>query len=219
MIYNILVILVILISLQLNSWLMKREYTFKSIYLYFLFFLKDDFNKIFKSDTREVLSFLKLIRLMSFYASVILFFIMASSGFLPFAFIGTGLTGFALVIHVTAAPLFCLSYAILIVLSAFQYKFEDDDYMYIFKRNILGKSVKIEPVKSFFILKTMFWISAAISIPVIASIILSLYPIFGTSGMGILITVHKYSVLIFTISFVIQVYYSIILRVQAKNNT
>ena len=155
---------------------------------------------------------------MLFFASVLLFFIMASSGFLPFIFMSTSLSGLALIIHITAAPLFCLSYAIFIVLSAFQYMYDEDDYIYIFKRKMLRKSGDIKPVQSLFLLKSTFWISAAISLPVIGSIILSLYPIFSTSEMDILLIIHKYSVLIFTISFVIQVYYSIILRMQEKNN-
>ena len=217
MIYNILVIIVVLASLQLISWISKGKFTVKSIYTNLLSFLKNDFKEMFKSDTQGVLLYLKLSRSVSFYISVILFIIMALSGFLPFLFMGTSISGLALVIHVTAAPLFCMAYAVFIVLSAFQYKFEDDDYMFIFKRKMLVETENFESVKSIFILKTVFWISAALSIPVIASIILSLYPIFSTYNMDNLIIVHKYSVLIFTISFVIQVYYSIILRTQDKN--
>ena len=218
MIYNILVILVVLISLQLLNWIMNRQYTLKSIYNNFLLFLKYDFKKISKSKNQSVRTYIKLIKSMLFFASVLLFFIMASSGFLPFIFMSTSLSGLALIIHITAAPLFCLSYAIFIVLSAFQYMYDEDDYIYIFKRKMLRKSGDIKPVQSLFLLKSTFWISAAISLPVIGSIILSLYPIFSTSEMDILLIIHKYSVLIFTISFVIQVYYSIILRMQEKNN-
>lgn len=219
MIYNLLVIIVILISFQLIGWIKKRKYTLKSLYINFMFFLKDDFKTMLNSDTRGILSYLKLIRSMSFYTSVILFIVMASSGFLPLVFMSTSLTGFALVIHVTAAPLFCVTYAIFIVLSAFQFSFQNADYLFVFNRNSIYDSNELEAAKDNFILKSAFWISAALSIPVIAAIILSLYPIFTTYEMDSLIDVHRYTVLIFTISFVIQVYYSIILRIQDKNNT
>lgn len=219
MIYNILVITTIVISLLIISWISERKYTFKSLYINFLLFIKDDFILLFNSETRGVLSYLKLMRLMSFYSSAILFIIMALSGFLPFVSMGTSLSGLALIIHVTAAPLFCLTYAFYIILSAFQYKFEYDNYLFVFHRNSIEGSSEFEAAKDNVILKSAFWISAVVSVPVIISIILSMFPIFSTSGMHYLTDLHRYSVLIFTISFVINIFYSIILRIQDKNNT
>jgi hypothetical protein len=219
MIYNILVILVIVLCLQLAGVIKSREYNLKFFYTRFLSYLKTDLKKIKDWKKGRVSDSLSLIRLISYYSSVFFFLIMAASGFLPFIFLGTGLTGLALLVHVTAAPLFCVAYAVFILLSAFQYQFGKNEYLFVFKRDTIDDSVKYEYAKDSLVFKTAFWLSAAVSVPVITSIILTLFPIFGSEAMDSLISIHGYSVLILTISFVIQLYYSIILRTRDKFKT
>jgi hypothetical protein len=216
MIYNILVILVIVFSLQLAGIIKSREYNLRFFYGRFLAYFKTDIKKIKGLKKEKVSDIFDLLRTLSFYSSFLLFLIMAASGFLPFVFLGTSLTGFALLIHVTAAPLFCISYAVFILLSAFQYQFGNTEYLFVFKRDTVDDLEEYEYAKDSLVLKSAFWISAVISVPVIISIILTLFPIFGSDAMVGLTTIHGYSVLILTISFVIQVYYSIILRSKDK---
>jgi hypothetical protein len=219
MIYNILVILVIVFSLQLAGIIKSREYNLKFFYFRFLTLLKSDFKRMKDWKKERVSDSLGLLRSLTYYISVFLFLTMAASGFLPFVFLENSLTGLALLIHVTAAPLFCIAYAVFILLSAFQYQFGHNDYLFVFKRDSIDDSEKYEHAKDSLILKSAFWISAAVSVPVIISIVLTLYPVFGSDTMESLTSIHGYSVLILTISFVIQVYYSIILRTKDKFNT
>ncbi len=215
MIFNILVILVIFFSFQLAGVIKSREYNLKFFYNGFLSQLKGDLKKIKSWKTNNIKDSLSLIRLVSYYISVFLFLTMALSGFLPFVFMEKNLTGFSLLIHVTAAPLFSVTYAVFILLSAFKFQFGKTDYLYVFKRDTIDDSKEYEHAKDSLVLKSAFWISAAVSVPVILSIILTLFPLFGSDEINSLISLHGYSVLILTISFVIQVYYSIILRTKS----
>jgi len=143
---------------------------------------------------------LEAIRRLSLGITAILFILLALSGFFPVVFLGMHLTGWLLIFHVTVAPFFVLSLAFTALLYAKikQYSNKDVDYLKGAK-----KTASIN-VSYLFWSKTGFWLFLLFSLPAVFSILLSMYPVFGTYGQHFLLAVHQYSVLmLFIISTVV----------------
>lgn len=142
--------------------------------------------------------FFRITRKFIYSFSVIIFFIMAISGFLLPLF-WQQMDGFLLFIHVLVAPFFAISITIAIALFANNLQFNSEDYKYLTNRS---KAViqKIE-----YWSKIYFWLFAITVIFTIGSIVLAMYPLFGTPGQTWLLTIHRYSalaLLVFTINYV-----------------
>jgi hypothetical protein len=133
-----------------------------------------------------------------------LLLILALTGFLPVIVLGTHLSGLLLVIHVTAAPLFAVSLSALALLWAHRLRFDDSDWQPALgagKRDSDGKDALVR-----FAVKAGFWLSLTLSLPVMLTVILSLFPLFGTRGETLLIRLHGYSALLLLMSALGETY-------------
>jgi len=134
-----------------------------------------------------------------FYSfSLVLFVIMASSGFL-FPLFWQQMDGVILFIHVLIAPFFVISITLSVALFANKLQFNSEDYEYLTGE---GKSAgyKIE-----YWGKIYFWLFVVAVILNLASIVLAMYPVFGTPGQNWLLNIHRYSalaLLVFTLNYI-----------------
>jgi hypothetical protein len=133
-----------------------------------------------------------LLRKLFYSLTAALFFVLAVTGFIPVIF-GIHLTGVLLIIHVTVAPFFVLSLMFTILLWAHHKQFDIRDFEYVFGNNPTNR---LGVQKNLLWQKVGFWSFLVFSIPAILSIILGMYPLFGTDGQENLLDVHRYSVLI-----------------------
>jgi len=138
------------------------------------------------------------------------FFIMLFTGFVPLLFTGDNLTGTFLLIHVTIAPLISMSFALMIVLLANANRFDDSD---ITSSNTDGENGTT--LKSSAYIKINFWLITVLSLPAMISIILSMFPLFGTEGQINLLDIHRYSVLIISVLVIFQIG---LLSINSKQN-
>lgn len=137
-------------------------------------------------------------------ASVGLFFILALTGFLPALFLGSHLSGILLVTHVTAAPVFALSLSALALFRAHRLRFDERDWRIAegFGRGeVPGKNEFVR-----FALKVGFWMVLVLSLPLMLTVILGLFPLFGTDGEALLIRLHGYSALFLMITALGELY-------------
>ena len=133
--------------------------------------------------------------------TVLIFLVLMLSSFIYVLIFGSDLSGFLLLVHVTAAPLFVLSLTVSVVLRAHDMQFSASDIEHLY-RIIPGKNNRRDLKKSaLFSQKVYFWLFTIFAIPAIISILLSMYPLFGTSGQIMLLNVHKFSVLVLVIIF------------------
>lgn len=166
----------------------------------------NNFSNSFKESWDDIVNFkskssnnkLKVIKNFMLVLTMIEIKIMAVTGFLPIIFTGEHLTGILLLIHVTVAPLISVTFATLVILFAHSSRFDETDLIAVKENSIskLNDSGK---------LKIIFWIIAFFSIPAMLSIILGMFPIFGTDGQVTLLEIHRYSVLIITIMVILYV--------------
>ena len=150
---------------------------------------------------------LLLLRSMVYSLTALLFLLLAMTGFLPILFLGKHLTGIMLVLHVTIAPLFALSLASLALLWAHRLRFDAADWRFLTGNRQPRSRNKDSLVR--FALKTGFWLVLVFSLPLMLTVILELFPLFGTEGEEFLIRSHGYSALLLTLVALIDIYLTI----------
>jgi hypothetical protein len=136
--------------------------------------------------------------------SVGLLLILALTGFLPVVFLGIHLTGMLLVIHVTAAPLFAIALSALALLWAHRLRFDESDLQIALgslKRESQGRDPLVR-----FALKAGFWLILTLSLPLMLTVVLGLFPLFGTGGESMLIRLHGYSALLLLVGALCELY-------------
>lgn len=134
-----------------------------------------------------------------------LFLILFLTSFTPVIF-GYPMSGLFLMIHVQAALLM----SIVIVLFVFLYSNGNQLSPYEIQR-IYEDLKSNNVIDTRIALKVLYWIIFALILPAMLSIILMLFPIFGTEGLEFLADVHRWSVLLITISVIFVQYFRIIL--------
>lgn len=128
------------------------------------------------------------------------FVILTLTGFLPILFTGSSITEVVLLFHLLAAPLFAVCIAIVSVLWAHHHRFDKSDWQ-SFQRLIRRKTATEESNPHLPELggKLSFWLILLLSLLVIGSISLGMYPFFGTHGQMVLLKLHGYTALLLVI--------------------
>ncbi len=185
--YRILILIIIIAFGGWIFWLVKnKRIENKSIgdaYHSFLTLIK------FKDD-----NLLKSLRIISYQLMLISFALLALTAFLPILFLGGHLSGFPLILHVTVAPVFCVTLALTAVFWAHSQRLFSSDWPNL-KNKIVQRICSLEDgIASW--QKIYFWLFLLVSIPAILSIVLGMYPLFGTEGQATLIVIHRYTTLV-----------------------
>ena len=158
--------------------------------------IKNEF-RIFKNLKGDsTIKFFTRFRKMIYLLTMTLFLILAVTSYLQIVMTGGPLSGWLLIIHVSAAPFFAISLMMAILLWAHLRRFDQQDWQYL--QQVVGKK-KIPAIlaeKNDVWEKLNFWLFMVSAIPAILSIIFQLYPVFDTDGMKFLLQVHRYSTLI-----------------------
>lgn len=209
--FRILSIFIILGSLfWLFYFLKKNKFSLsKVIYNYFSLIIQSFSNlKFFKSQNIE--ANLNLIKKIVYLSTLSIFLLMAISAFIPLILFGGNLSGVFLLIHVSLAPIFSILLAVLIILFAHSQMFIKSDFVLpTFNEN----TKEIFRINKSGYLKIVFWLIGLFSIPAMISIILSMFPIFGTEGQIYLLDFHRYSTIIL---FVLVVFHIGLVTVESK---
>ncbi|RPH36253.1 hypothetical protein EHM92_04830 [bacterium] len=147
---------------------------------------------------------LGVLRGLFYLLTLVLFMVLAITGFIPVVLFGGHLTGVLLLVHATAAPLFALSLALLSLLWAHRQRFTEENWNTV--RNLTARR-QVEPDRlQEVVRKACFWLIMAFSLPLILSIILGVFPLFGTEGQEALVLLHGISALLLTITAIIHSY-------------
>ena len=135
------------------------------------------------------------------------FGVLAVTGFGPSLIVGERPAGYLLMLHVTAAPIFAVSLAVLTLMWAYRCRFDQSDWRWLlrFLRREVGDK-KPAPERSGFGPKVFFWLLVIFALSVILSITLSMFPLFGTQGQEFLSQLHRYSALLLVMATVAHTY-------------
>jgi hypothetical protein len=119
-----------------------------------------------------------LAALLCFSASVI-------TGFYPTLVLKESIYGYWLILHTVFAPVFMICLTVLAIMRAENCSFKKDC-----------------PLMQ----KICFWLIIILAIPVILSIVLSMFWFFGTTGQESLLQLHRYSALLLAIIVIVYTY-------------
>jgi hypothetical protein len=141
-------------------------------------------------------------------AVVLLLGLLGFTGFLPVILLGKHMSGTMLLIHVTAAPLFALALAAASLVWSHRLRFVEQDAGSL--KALASRpgtfGVSAAPALS----KACFWATLALALPLMLSIILTMFPWFGTDASRALLGLHGYSAVALVVIAKCNAYLSIL---------
>ena len=146
-------------------------------------------------------------RKLVYFLALACFGVLAVTGFGPSLIVGEHPAGYLLMLHVTAAPVFAVSLAVLTLMWAYRCRFDQSDWRWLqrlLRREAGDKKSDLE--RPGFGQKVFFWLLVLFALSVILSITLSMFPLFGTGGQEFLSQLHRYSALLLVITAIGHTY-------------
>ncbi|MHC4069066.1 MAG: cytochrome b/b6 domain-containing protein [Planctomycetota bacterium] len=167
----------------------------------------------------QQLSLLGVLRKLLYLLTLLCFVVLVLTGFYRPLVMDENLSGYLLMIHATFAPVFAICVAILAVMWAHHNRFKAADWPWLLR--VLRCFIRMktadeqdEGQRSCLVQKIAFWLIIFLTLPVILSIVLGMFPIFGTHGQEVLLNLHRYSTLALTLTAIVHIY--LIIRTQMK---
>ncbi len=198
--FRLLSIVIFLLSfVWVFKYLQKNGISLKEVYNFYITELKTSFSNLKSFRSKNISEKLKSLKVFLYLFTLLEFFIMMFTGFATLIFTGGGITGILLLIHVTIAPFIAITFALVVVFYAQANNFNEYD---IEKDEDNGNKIFIKTTAH---LKINFWLISIVSLPAMVSIILSMFPFFGTEGQINLLEIHRYSVLIISILVIFRI--------------
>jgi hypothetical protein len=148
----------------------------------------------------------------SYLLTVLLAAVLATTGFLQVVITGSHLTGTLLLVHIVAAPLFALTLAAASLLWSHDQQVREQDLPVL--RGLITTGTVTGSVGLATLARILYWLVLVLALPLMLSIILSLFPLFGTEGETTLIGLHGYSALALV---AVTLLHSYILILQSTN--
>lgn len=182
------------------------------------------------------LSLVGVLRKLVYLLALLCFVVLAVTGFVPRLFLNETISGYWLMLHATFAPIFAVCLAVLTVMWASHCRFTGSDWPWLqrlIRRVTLPKTPEgksVCPVESLQAerqpgcgrlrpdecsnlgQKITFWLIVVLALPLILSIISSMFPFFGTHWQELLLDTHRYSALLLALAVIVHTYLTI--RVQ-----
>ncbi|MDP6913988.1 MAG: hypothetical protein QGF29_02675 [Verrucomicrobiota bacterium] len=135
------------------------------------------------------------------FGSLVILFVTGFGGRL---LLGEAIHGYTLMVHVGLAPVFVISAGVMLVAWSYQCGLNENDRRGLASLLCLRKTAKVDTVNLGW--KLTFWLAMALVVPVSLSMVLGMFPIFGTHGQETLLCLHQYSSLALTLAVMIHVY-------------
>lgn len=158
----------------------------------------------------QKLSFAGVIRKLVYLLALLCFVVLAVTGFYPTLVLGEHISGWLLIIHATFAPILAICLAVLAVMWAGRCRFEYNDwpwFEHLVQKATLVKNIgnQINGNGSVW-QKIFFWLIIFLALPLILSVVLSMFHLFGTYWQDVLIAVHRYCAVAFAIAVIVHIY-------------
>ena len=162
-------------------------------------------------------SLLGALKKLCYLLAALSFVILAITGSYPLLIQGEHISGYLMMIHATFAPIFALCLAILALTWASHFRFAKDDCPCL--QRLLRRVTRLRiPVPegqcqwTSVGQKAAFWAVVALSLPLILSILLSMFHLFGTHWQELLLAIHRWTAVVFGIAVILLTYLTIRIR-------
>ena len=156
-----------------------------------------------------------VLRKLVYLLALLCFVVLVITGFYPSLAQGQLISGYFIMVHTTAGGVFAVCLAVLAVMWAHSCRFNKGDWPWLqqlLRREIMNKEHPVE--KSWLGQKICFWLIVSLAIPLILSIVLSMFPFFGTNWQELLLSTHRYIALLLALVIIVHTY--LLIRTQMK---
>jgi len=156
---------------------------------------------------RGILGILDVLKKLVYLLTLLCFVVLAVNGFYPSLILGKPISGYWLMLQVTAGGVFACCLAFLAMMWAQHCRFNGSDWQWL--QHILRwqtASKKLPPERFRPGQKIAFWLIVLLALPVILSIVLSMFGLFGTDAQEFLLHLHRYSALLLVMAGVVFIY-------------
>ena len=165
------------------------------------------------------LGLLGILKKLVYWVALLCFVVLVITGFAQRLLLGEAISGYWLMLHATCAPVFAVCLALLALFWAPRHVFRWGDWPWLeglIRRFIRLESEAAEPAGEGFNLgqKITFWLIIILALPLILSIVSSMFPFFGTDYQELLLEVHRYTALALALAAIVHIY--LMIRTQMK---
>lgn len=166
-------------------------------------------------------SLLGALKKLCYLVAMVCFIVLAITGFYPTLVQGEHISGFLMYIHATFAPIFALCMAILAITWAGSYRFSFADCPWVVRllRRVTRLRIPADDRPwscSLVVYKVAFWAILFLALPLILSIVVSMFHLLGTDWQHLTLTLHRWTSLVFAIAVIIHTYLAIRLRMTCR---
>jgi len=167
----------------------------------------------------QKLSLVEVLRKLVYLLALLCFVVLAVNGFYAALVLGKSISGYWIMLQTTAGGVFAVCLAVLAVMWARNCRFNQSDWPWfgrIVQRVTLVKSTGEETQRKSSGLgqKIAFWLIIILALPLILSIILSMFTLFGTYWQELLLGIHRYTALVFALVGIVHIYLVIRTKMQ-----
>jgi len=160
-----------------------------------------------------------VLRKLVYLLALLCLIVLAFTGFYPTLVLGEHISGYLVMVHATFAPVFAICLAVLAVMWARSSRLAANDWPWfqrLVQRVTLIKSTGEEAHRESPSLgqKISFWLIIFLALPLALSIVLSMFPIFGTHWQELLLGIHRYTAVLFSLAAIVHIY----LMIRCKAN-
>jgi len=166
-------------------------------------------------------SILGIVKKLAYLVALLCFIVLAITGFWPLLVRGAHISGYSMMIHATFAPVFALCLAVLAVTWANENRLtaEDCPWMSRLLRRTTRLRVPVEEKAgscSLLGYKLTFWVLMFLALPLILSIMVSMFHILGTSWQFFAMAVHRWTALVFAVVAIVHTYLAVRTRMVGR---
>jgi len=154
----------------------------------------------------QKLTLLGVLRKLVFLLALLCLVVLVITGFVPRIFLGEQISGYWLMLHATAAPVFAACMAALAVMWADACRLNKNYWPWL---NIIIRRTPqsvASPREYELAGRLAFWLLVVLALPVVLSAVLSMFPLFGTAWQEFLLQLHRYCTLTFALVAIIYLY-------------
>lgn len=150
-----------------------------------------------------------VLRILLYLLTLFCVVVLVITGFYQPLFLNEHISGYLLMLHATFAPVFAGCLAVLTVMWAHNCRF-DKNYWPWLQRIVQREAKSSAAVEKYeLVQKVCFWLIVVLTLPVIMSLILSMFEFFGSDGQECLLDLHRYSALALALVAIIHTYLTI----------
>jgi cytochrome b subunit of formate dehydrogenase len=168
---------------------------------------------------QQKLSPIGVLKKLIYLLAMLCFIVLVITGFYQRLILDESISGYLMMIHATFAPIFAIFLAALAVMWASSNRFEKSDCPFVQRilRHVTGLRIPIEASGCNITLvaqKITFWVIIFLALPLIFSIITSMFSLFGTTGQEFLLATHRWTALAFAVVAIVHTYLAIRVRMK-----